>query len=81
MAPAAKKHKGSGAVSLDPLEDDDTAIASSVAIPAPKRELPARIENAEAAPLRIYTDGSSLGNGKLGAVAGVGVFFGNNDPR
>ncbi|KAI9742473.1 MAG: hypothetical protein M1818_004007 [Claussenomyces sp. TS43310] len=31
--------------------------------------------------LRIYTDGSSLGNGKVGAAAGVGVFFGNKDPR
>lgn len=31
--------------------------------------------------IRIYTDGSSRGNGKLGASAGVGVFFGNGDPR
>ena len=31
--------------------------------------------------LRIYTDGSSLGNGKGGAVAGVGVFFGVGDVR
>ncbi|KAJ9641897.1 hypothetical protein H2199_005111 [Coniosporium tulheliwenetii] len=31
--------------------------------------------------LRIYTDGSSLGNGKNGAVAGVGVFFGPGDKR
>ncbi len=31
--------------------------------------------------LRIYTDGSSLGNGKLGAVAGLGVFFGDGDSR
>jgi ribonuclease HI len=31
--------------------------------------------------LTIYTDGSSLGNGKTGARAGVGVFFGNGDPR
>ena len=29
----------------------------------------------------IYTDGSSLGNGKKGARAGVGVFFGVNDER
>ena len=32
-------------------------------------------------PLRIYTDGSSLGNGKLGAFAGVGVYFGPCDNR
>ncbi|TAQ85027.1 hypothetical protein B7494_g6646 [Chlorociboria aeruginascens] len=31
--------------------------------------------------LRIYTDGSSLGNGKNGACAGVGVFFGLGDDR
>ncbi|KAF9899292.1 hypothetical protein BX616_003120 [Lobosporangium transversale] len=28
-----------------------------------------------------YTDGSSLGNGKSNSRAGVGVFFGVNDPR
>ncbi|KAI9785496.1 MAG: hypothetical protein M1839_009237 [Geoglossum umbratile] len=31
--------------------------------------------------LRIYTDGSSLGNGKYGASAGVGVYFGQDDSR
>ncbi|KAI9170991.1 Ribonuclease H [Paramyrothecium foliicola] len=31
--------------------------------------------------LRVYTDGSSPGNGRDGARAGVGVFFGINDPR
>lgn len=31
--------------------------------------------------LRIYTDGSSLGNGQYGAVSGVGVYFGDNDDR
>lgn len=29
----------------------------------------------------VYTDGSALGNGKSGAVAGVGVYFGANDNR
>lgn len=29
----------------------------------------------------VYTDGSCLGNGKNGATAGVGVYFGENDPR
>lgn len=32
-------------------------------------------------PLRIYTDGSSLANGRVGAMAGVGVYFGPQDPR
>ena len=31
--------------------------------------------------LRIFTDGSSLGNGQLGARAGVGVYFGPQDPK
>lgn len=31
--------------------------------------------------LDIYTDGSSLANGKIGSRAGLGVFFGANDPR
>ncbi|KAK1967514.1 RnaseH-domain-containing protein [Colletotrichum eremochloae] len=30
---------------------------------------------------KVYTDGSSLGNGTPGSVAGVGVYFGPNDPR
>lgn len=32
-------------------------------------------------PIRIHTDGSSLGNGKAGAFAGVGVYFGPGDTR
>ncbi len=32
-------------------------------------------------PIRIHTDGSSLGNGKAGAFAGVGVYFGPGDKR
>ncbi|KAI5927988.1 ribonuclease H [Camillea tinctor] len=30
---------------------------------------------------KVWTDGSSRGNGKLGASAGVGVYFGESDPR
>lgn len=29
----------------------------------------------------VYTDGACRGNGKKGAVAGIGVWWGNNDPR
>lgn len=32
-------------------------------------------------PIRIHTDGSSLGNGTAGAFAGVGVYFGPDDRR
>lgn len=31
--------------------------------------------------LRIHTDGSSLGNGTVGAFAGIGVYFGPDDER
>ncbi|KAF1917810.1 ribonuclease H-like domain-containing protein [Ampelomyces quisqualis] len=31
--------------------------------------------------INVYTDGSSLGNGHVGAVGGVGVYFGPNDSR
>lgn len=30
---------------------------------------------------KVYTDGSSLGNGQKGSSAGVGVYFGPGDPR
>jgi ribonuclease HI len=29
----------------------------------------------------VYTDGSCIGNGNKNAIAGIGVFFGHNDPR
>lgn len=31
--------------------------------------------------VHVYTDGSSRGNGKKGALAGVGVFFSDGDSR
>jgi ribonuclease HI len=33
-----------------------------------------------AEPLQIWTDGACRGNGKFGAIAGVGVYFGKQDP-
>lgn len=32
-------------------------------------------------PLVIYTDGAAPGNGRLGAVAGIGVYFGPQNPK
>lgn len=29
----------------------------------------------------VYTDGSCYNNGKINAISGIGVYFGNNDPR
>ena len=39
------------------------------------------VGDAQTGILRIHTDGSSLGNGKAGAFAGVGVYFGPGDSR
>lgn len=43
------------------------------------KSMPSRDSQTE--PIRIHTDGSSLGNGTAGAFAGVGVYFGPNDKR
>jgi len=40
----------------------------------------ARIDNVRDE-VAVYTDGACRANGRRGAVAGVGVFFGANDPR
>jgi ribonuclease HI len=29
----------------------------------------------------VYTDGACINNGKANAVAGIGIYFGENDPR
>jgi ribonuclease HI len=29
----------------------------------------------------VYTDGACSNNGRSNAIAGIGIFFGNNDPR
>jgi ribonuclease HI len=53
-----------------------------VKVPAQRRALKLQaVGLAENAKLRVYTDGSSLKNGKVGAFAGVGVYFGPLDNR
>ncbi|KAM0251329.1 hypothetical protein ACHAQJ_008224 [Trichoderma viride] len=50
-----------------------------------KKFTPIRDDEAATKPrenvLEIYTDGSSLANGRAGSRAGLGVYFGENDPR
>lgn len=48
----------------------NSAAKASPGVPRPAEDV-----------LQIYTDGSSLANGKAGSRAGVGVFFGEGDPR
>ncbi len=53
-------------------DDDDGAVSQP---PAKK------VKAGDPSTLLIYTDGSSLGNGRAGSTAGVGVYFGKNDGR
>ncbi|CAK7271476.1 hypothetical protein SEPCBS119000_004627 [Sporothrix epigloea] len=64
-------------------EGDDDGDAVINLQPANKRSKQSvnAAEAASFAPLDIYTDGSSLGNGRRGASAGIGVFFGVGDKR
>jgi ribonuclease HI len=61
------------------LDDTGAIVAKSEA----ERNRTKVIPRAKQPPgmLRIYTDGSSLRNGTAGARAGVGVFFGPQDPK
>ncbi|KAL8366084.1 hypothetical protein RB595_004726 [Gaeumannomyces hyphopodioides] len=78
----------------DDDDDDDDDPAEILQPVAKKQRTPTTTAAAASAPpkrpapsaggsglTQIYTDGSSIGNGKVGAMAGVGVFFGDGDPR
>ncbi|KAJ2898767.1 hypothetical protein MKZ38_003677 [Zalerion maritima] len=66
-------------------EDEDEDEILEVAEPVAKKPKTTSRRSSGPAPSRevveIYTDGASQGNGSSRAVAGVGVYFGNNDPR
>jgi ribonuclease HI len=49
--------------------------------PATKKAKTTIVSSAKSKAITVHTDGSSLGNGKIGASAGVGVFFGVGDER
>jgi ribonuclease HI len=48
---------------------------------AERKSATKKLKSSSAGMLKIYTDGSSLRNGKAGAHAGVGVYFGEGDSR
>jgi ribonuclease HI len=54
--------------------------SSGMGIEGPSAKKP-KISSSNGKTVRVWTDGSSRGNGRLGAVAGVGVYFGENDSR
>jgi len=81
-----------GEAPLDGAEDDfDATITLSHTDPATSLRFKTDKERsrttysvarpARLAPIRIYTDGSSLANGRAEAMAGVGVYFGPGDGR
>ncbi len=67
-------------------DDDDEEEEEVESPPSKKARVSSRaggssIVNKDADLLNVWTDGSSLGNGKIGSRAGVGVFFGHGDKR
>ncbi|RGP68014.1 ribonuclease h1 [Fusarium longipes] len=61
-----------------PVEVPDRQfISETTAKPVPKQSIAGPDEGM----IKIYTDGSSLGNGKPGSRAGLGVYFGPGDER
>lgn len=58
-----------------------TSIKVTVREPTPKKVKRSVDSSSKEKTVTVYTDGSSRGNGKVGAIAGVGVYFGDNDPR
>ena len=57
------------------------ATAASASQPAKKAKREIAVRESSDKSIHVYTDGSSRGNGKKGALAGVGVYFGNGDSR
>lgn len=77
FAVPSKKRKTSPAASIGLIKTSQTPVQIAATTSAAK----SRASDSKSKPLSIYTDGSSLANGKVGAVAGVGVFFGDGDDR
>jgi ribonuclease HI len=61
-----------------PAKKQEKSNGTSVEGPSAKK---AKANSSNGKTVRVWTDGSSRGNGRLGAVAGVGVYFGENDPK
>jgi ribonuclease HI len=61
-----------------PVKKQERSNGSSGEGPSAKK---AKTSSSNGKTVKVWTDGSSRGNGRLGAVAGVGVYFGENDPR
>lgn len=59
--------------------DEDTKKGEETHLETPAKKL--KKSEQQNSIINIYTDGSCLANGRKNAAAGIGVFFGDNDPR
>ncbi len=78
LSPNKKKRK-----LLENYDYENEPIASNSnadGLPSPKI-CSKNLETAEYEFLIVYTDGACTGNGKANPIAGVGAYFGPNDPR
>ncbi|KAG7286842.1 hypothetical protein NEMBOFW57_009159 [Staphylotrichum longicolle] len=74
-AAGATKH------ALSDADADGEEVDATAEPPAKKAKTTTKLANTRNGVVVVYTDGSSLGNGRAGATAGVGVYFGASDPR
>ena len=66
----------------DEDDEDDDEEGDELQVVAKEEKRPAKkTKKADQKIPIVYTDGSSLKNGRADAVAGVGVFFGRGDNR
>ena len=63
------------------LKKPDIGNRSAGKEPSAKKAKTSASTSSKTKVLRVHTDGSCLKNGQMGALAGVGVFFGDGDER
>lgn len=80
-AEAFVRSHGTGATVTGMLEPDSDEAEAPQEPPAKKAKRNTKAALSRGNVVVVYTDGSSLGNGRLGAAAGVGVYFGESDAR
>lgn len=72
-----------------PRMETAASVPAQRAVPPPPQEIRTTVSSfasgtsgsASSGPMVVYTDGSCRGNGKPGSTAGVGVWWGVDDPR
>jgi len=65
-------------IKMDPVTGE---LRYKTAYEMQRTKLMSRNDPAPGEFLTVYTDGACRGNGQKGSIAGVGVFFGPQDPR